>query len=133
TITGSSPQDRDHNTIDGNGEYRVFRQLADTLGRRGISVLRMDDRGVGASTGDFWSATTLDRAEDIREGIKYLRQRKDINGSPIFLVGLSEGAMIAPLVASTDSTIAGIVLMAGPASIGHEILAEQSRYRIIQN
>src|SRR5690606_25889236 len=60
TITGSSPQDRDYNNTDGNGNYRIFRQLADTLSRRGIAVLRMDDRGIGASTGDFWSATTTD-------------------------------------------------------------------------
>lgn len=133
TITGSSPQGRDHNTTDGNGGYRIFRQLADTLGRRGIAMLRMDDRGVGASTGDFWSATTPDRADDIREGIAYLRSHTGIDASRIALVGLSEGGMIAPLIASTDTTLAGIVLMAGPFSTGKEILAEQIRYRIMED
>jgi pimeloyl-ACP methyl ester carboxylesterase len=133
TITGSSPQDRDHNNTDGNGSYRIFKQLADTLSRRGIAVLRMDDRGVGASTGDFWSATTPDRADDIREGIAYLRKHVGIDASRIALVGLSEGGMIGPLIASEDTSIAGIVLMAGPASVGKEILAGQIRYRISEN
>ena len=132
TITGSSPQDRDHNTTDGNGDYRVFRQLADTLGRRGIAVLRMDDRGVGQSTGDFWSATTADRANDIREGIASLRKRDEIDGNRVALVGLSEGGMIAPMIAATDSSLAGIVLMAAPAACGADILRYQARYRVEQ-
>lgn len=132
TITGSSPQDRDHNTIDGHGDYRIFQQLADTLGRRGIAVLRMDDRGVGGSSGDFWSATTADRAKDIMEGIAYLRCRHDIDSLNIALVGLSEGGMIAPMIAAVDRKLAGIVLLAGPASTGQEILIKQIEYRISQ-
>src|SRR4051794_30099998 len=45
TISGTGPQDRDENL--GFGGFRPFRQFADSLGRRGIAVLRMDDRGVG--------------------------------------------------------------------------------------
>src|SRR5690242_7480602 len=45
TITGTGPQDRDEYL--GLQGYRPFRQIADSLGRRGIAVLRMDDRGVG--------------------------------------------------------------------------------------
>jgi uncharacterized protein len=133
TITGSSPQDRDHNTTDGNGDYRVFRQLADTLGRRGIAVLRMDDRGVGQSTGDFWSATTVERANDIREGLASLRKRNEIDSNRVALVGLSEGGMIAPMIAATDSSLAGIVLMAAPAACGADILRYQARYRVEQD
>ena len=132
TITGSSPQDRDHNTTDGLGDYRIFGQLADTLGRRNIAVLRMDDRGVGESTGDFWSATSPERADDIRTGIAYLRTRPELAGVRIALVGLSEGGMIAPMIAETDTSLAGIALLAGPASIGRDILEEQLRYFIMQ-
>ena len=56
TITGSGPQDRDESLPTPIG-YRAFRQFADSLGRRGIAVLRMDDRGTGSSTGDHRSAT----------------------------------------------------------------------------
>ncbi|MHB1311715.1 MAG: alpha/beta hydrolase family protein, partial [Gemmatimonadaceae bacterium] len=45
TITGSGQEDRDEyiSLVPG---YRIFRQVADTLGRRGIAVLRMDDRAI---------------------------------------------------------------------------------------
>lgn len=124
TITGSSPQTRDHSNPYG-GLYHLFRQLADTLGRNGVAVLRMDDRGVGQSTGNFESATSRERADDIRAGMEFLRQHPAVNDKNMVLVGLSEGAMIAPMIASTDSTLSGIVLMAGPASSGEAILKYQ--------
>lgn len=124
TITGSSPQDRDHNTPFG-GKYNFYRHLSDTLGRAGVAVLRMDDRGIGKSTGDFGTATTADRAEDIREGIKFVQQRKELDGDKIFLNGLSEGALIATMIAAENDDLAGIVLMAAPASTGKEIMEYQ--------
>lgn len=124
TITGSSPQDRDHNTPFG-GKYNIYRHLADTLGRVGVAVLRMDDRGIGKSTGDFGTATTADRAEDIREGMKFVKQRNELDEEKIFLNGLSEGALIANMIAAENDDLAGIISMAGPASTGKEIMKYQ--------
>ena len=115
-ISGSGAQNRD-NSPSYMSEYRPFRQTADALSRRGIAVLRMDDRGCGCSGGGpFKSATTAERADDIRAGIAYLKDREEINGSRIGLIGRSEGAIIAPIIAVTDSSITAIVLMAGPAT-----------------
>jgi pimeloyl-ACP methyl ester carboxylesterase len=120
-ITGSSPQNRDHSPHP-SVPYRLFRQIADALSRRGIAVLRMDDRGCGCSGGGpLKSATTAERADDIRAGISYLKDRKEINGNRIGLIGLSEGAIIAPMIAVTDSSIIAIVLMAGSATKGEFI------------
>ena len=120
-ITGSSPQNRDHSPAE-YPEYRLFRQIADALSRRGIAVLRMDDRGCGCSEGGpFWSATTAERADDIRAGISYLKGREAINANRIGLIGLSEGALIAPMIAVTDSSIIAVVLMAGPATKGEVV------------
>ncbi|HEU4786098.1 MAG TPA: alpha/beta fold hydrolase [Gemmatimonadaceae bacterium] len=129
TITGSGPEDRDEQSgvIPG---YRPFRELADTLGRRGIAVLRLDDRGVNRSDAGPPSATSADFADDIRAAVAYLRARPEIDAARIALVGHSEGGIIAPMVAVGDSAIRGIVLMAGTASTGREIVAEQNRYVI---
>src|SRR5205085_9725332 len=70
TITGSGPQDRDEAI--GLPGYRPFRQLADSLARRGIATLRMDDRGTGASGGTFKGATSLQFGHVIRAGLDYL-------------------------------------------------------------
>ena len=125
-ITGSSPQNRDYSSHP-SIPYRLFRQIADALSRRGIVVLRMDDRGCGCSGGGpLKSATTPHRADDIRAGINYLKGRKEIDGNRIGLIGLSEGAIIAPMVAVTDSSIIAIVLMAGSATKGDVILDFQN-------
>ena len=129
TITGSGQQDRDE-YIPIAGGYRPFRQIADTLGRRGIAVLRLDDRGVGASNGNPSTSTSSDFADDIRAAVAYLRTRREIDPSRIALVGHSEGGLIAPMVAANDKRLKGIVLLAGPAEKGRDIISYQQRYAI---
>ena len=60
-ITGSGQQDRNE-SIAG---HKPFLVLADYLTRRGIAVLRLDDRGVGGSTGNPALATSEDSAGDV--------------------------------------------------------------------
>lgn len=129
TITGSGLQDRDQALPAVRG-YRPMRDIADALGRRGIAVLRMDDRGFGESGGDAAAATSEDFAQDIAAAVAYLRGRADIDGARVGLIGHSEGGMIAPLVARADASLAGIVLIAAPAHTGAEIIAYQQRYAI---
>jgi dienelactone hydrolase len=132
TITGSGTQDRDEYSPSVGG-VRLYRQLADTLSRRGIVVLRMDDRGLGASGGDATLATSADFANDIRSAVAYLRSRADIDPDRIALVGHSEGGMIAPMIAATDPKIHAIVSFAGPAMRGYDILLAQNKYSIDQD
>jgi dienelactone hydrolase len=127
TITGSGLEDRDEALPIAPG-YRPFRQIADTLGRRGIAVLRLDDRGFGESTGNAATATSADFADDIRAALEYLRTRKDIDPRRLFLVGHSEGGVIAPMIAATDPSLRGIVLMAGSARKGIDVVRGQVRY-----
>jgi len=132
TITGSGGQDRDESIAMFKG-YRPFRELADSLGRRGIAVLRMDDRGVGQSGGNPATATSADFAQDIRAGLGYLRTRPEIDGSRLALVGHSEGGIIAPLVALEEPSLKGIVLLAGTSRTGERILNFQLRNLIKGN
>lgn len=92
----------------------------------GIAVLEYDKRGNGKSTGEF--VDSLGNMEtDATAAVKYLRNRADIDGSRIALVGHSQGGAVAPAVAAQDSAIAGVVMLAGPAAPptvpgpGHEI------------
>jgi hypothetical protein len=131
TITGSGPQDRDE--FIGIEGYRPFRQYADALGRRGIAVLRMDDRGVGASTGTFKGATSAQFAEDIRAGLVYLRSRREIDARRLGIVGHSEGAVIAPMVADAEPAVRAIVLLAGVARPMRNTLARQMKNLIVHD
>ena len=130
-ITGSHPQDRDMvgSRTEPVNKYRPFRQIADALSRRGIAVLRMDDRGYGCSEGgDINEATIPERADDIKAGLDYLKDRKEIDGRRIGLLGISEGANIGPIIAAADPSIRALVIMAGSATSGREILEWQVRY-----
>ncbi|HEU4988371.1 MAG TPA: alpha/beta fold hydrolase [Gemmatimonadaceae bacterium] len=126
TITGSGAEDRDERISIVEG-YRPFWQIADTLARRGIATLRLDDRGVNGSSAGPAGATSADFANDVRAALAYLRTRPEIDGARLGLVGHSEGGMIAPMVAATDSALRGIVLLAGPAYTGRRIVAFQQR------
>jgi dienelactone hydrolase len=126
TITGSGPQDRDASP-QGLMAYRPYYQLADTLGRRGIAVLRLDDRGAGSDAGPA-TVTTQDLADDVRAAVAWLRTRAEIDPARVGLVGHSEGGTIAPMVAASDSAVAAVVILGGGVSKGREIITFQQRY-----
>lgn len=121
-IAGSGPNDRDETLA----SHRPFLVLADHLTRDGIAVLRYDKRGIGKSTGSTDKATTLDLAADAQSGLAYLKTRKEIDPAKIALIGHSEGAIIAPLLASRTKDVAWVVLLAAPATFGEETLLNQS-------
>ena len=131
TVTGSGAQDRDENI--GLEGFRPFRQIADSLGRRGIAVLRMDDRGTGSSGGTFKGSTSADFAEDIRAGLAYLRTRPEIRANGLGVLGHSEGALIAPMVAEKEPALRAIVLLAGIARPGRTALHFQMKNQVDQN
>lgn len=131
TISGSGLQNRDEEICPLVVGYRPFRQIAERLAEEGIAVLRVDDRMVGGSGGDATAATTFDFADDVREEITWLRERAEIDPDRIALVGHSEGAVIAPMVVSYDPTVAALVLMAGTAIKGLDVLKYQVTYPIL--
>src|SRR5215831_11087292 len=128
-ITGSGPQDRDETLLG----HKPFLILSDYLTRHGIAVLRADDRGTSKSTGVFSTATSADFATDVEAGVAYLKTRSEINPQRIGLIGHSEGAMIAPMVAARNKDVAYVVMMAGTGVPGDQILVAQGEAIQIAN
>ncbi|REH01209.1 alpha/beta hydrolase family protein [Flavobacterium aquicola] len=120
-ITGSGAQNRDEEMLG----HKPFLVLADYLTKKGIGVLRFDDRGTAKSTGEYKTATTLDFAKDVQAGIDYLKTRKEIDKNKIGLIGHSEGGIIAPIVAENSKDIKFIVLLAGPGLRGDKLMLLQ--------
>lgn len=121
-ISGSGHQNRDEEFL----THKPFLVLSDYLTRKGIAVLRYDDRGFAASTGNHATATSEDFANDVRAAIAYLKTRNEIDQKQIGLIGHSEGGLVAPMVAATNTDLAFIVLLAGPGVPGDQILLKQS-------
>ena len=120
-ISGSGPQNRDSEVFG----HRPFLVISDYLTKKGIGVLRYDDRGVGQSEGDFGLATSVNFASDVLSAVAYLKTRDDVDPKKIGLIGHSEGGIIAPMAASKSGDIGFIVLLAAPGIRGDKLLLKQ--------
>ena len=121
-ITGSGQQDRDETIF----HHKPFKVIADHLTRNGIAVLRYDDRAVGGSKGSLTAATSLSFAGDAEAAVMFLAGRPDIDPGKIGLAGHSEGGLIAPIVASRNSSIAFVISLAGPGVTGYDAIIQQN-------
>lgn len=122
-ISGSGPQDRDAAVL----FHRPFALLADHLARQGIASLRYDERGVGASTGQYATARLADFTADAEAAMLALRGMAGINPARVGLLGHSEGGMVAPMIAAGSTKVAFLVLLAAPAVRGDSVFLLQAR------
>lgn len=84
-----------------------------SLHAAGIATLVYDKRGLGQSTGTFVD-TIPAMQRDVAAAVAFLRTRPDIDHQRIALMGISQGAVAAPLVASADPAIAAVIILSGP-------------------
>jgi len=120
-LTGSGPEDR-NSTLFGHQPFAV---LADYLTRRGVAVLRFDDRGVGQSGGTLAGTTSLDYAADVRAALAWLRARPEVRKNKAGLVGHSQGGTSAIEAASQPLGPDMLVLLAAPGLPGDELIVQQ--------
>ncbi len=125
-VTGSGGQDRD-----GTAVFNIYRHAAEALSEAGVAVLRADDRGMGKSV---WpKPRAISYAElvgDTRAAFEYLLTRPDIDRKRIALVGHSEGAQTALVIAADDSRVAAVALLAGTSRPLDHVVVEQSLYMV---
>lgn len=122
-VTGSGTQDRDEALMG----HTPFMVLADALTRRGIVVLRVDDRGWGGHFNPAGADATTDTfADDALACIAFLRKQPEADALRVGLIGHSEGGLIAPMAAAKSNDVAFIVLLAGTGVNGREVLDAQS-------
>lgn len=106
-IGGSGPSDR-HN--DG-----LFDALRGHFNRAGVAVLAYDKRGVGASTGNWETATVDDLATDAAAAAQTLRGHRQVAEGRIGVLGHSEGGWVALRVAAQQATGIHLILNSCPA------------------
>lgn len=121
-VSGSGPQDRNEEILG----HKPFLVIADYLTKQGFAVLRYDDRGYGESSGDFINATTKDFADDAVAAIEWFMNNNIIDNQKISVMGHSEGAMVAAVVAAENPDIHSIVMLAGSGLSGEQTLMLQN-------
>ncbi|MGC9529975.1 MAG: alpha/beta hydrolase family protein [Candidatus Bipolaricaulaceae bacterium] len=119
-LAGSGQMDRDGSAPE--LPARVLRELACSLAHAGFGSLRYDKRGVGASTGRLARASLEDLVDDGQAALDWLMARADVE--EVFVVGHSEGAILAPRVTS-HRQVAGLVLLGAPARSVEELVVWQ--------
>jgi uncharacterized protein len=124
-IPGSGPTDRDGNSPLGviAGSYRL---LAEALAAKGLSTIRIDKRGMfgsSAAAADANNVRMTDLADDVRA---WGREAQKRTSAPCaWLIGHSEGALVALITAQQPEGICGLILVAGPGRKMGDILREQ--------
>lgn len=108
-IHGSGPLDRDENMK--MQKLNVFNVMAHHLAGVGIASLRYDKRGNGKSGGDYYSATGTDLVEDALYCLDAMGKRPDCHQQQMYVLGHSEGTVIAPKLSIQRPGVAGIVLV----------------------
>lgn len=124
-IPGSGPTDRDGNSP-GGVAASTYRLLAEGLSASGIASLRVDKRGMYGSqfaAADPNAVTLHDYVDDVRAWIAEIRQRDA--AAPVWLLGHSEGGLVALEAAGTAPDLAGLILVAVPGRPLGAVLREQ--------
>ena len=124
-VPGSGPTDRDGNSPLGitAGSYRL---LAEALAAKGVTTVRIDKRGMfgsKAAVADANAVTIADYAADVHAWAKVLRTK---TGAPcVWVLGHSEGGLIALAAAQTPADLCGLILVATPGRPMGAVLREQ--------
>ncbi len=129
-VHGSGPQDRNE-TI---GPNRPFLDIARGLAAQGIAVLRYEKRSKARPQDFTGKSFTVDDevTDDAVAAIATLRSLPEIDGKRVFVLGHSQGGMLAPRIAQRAGQVAGLILFAAPARSLLTILPEQNRYLLAQ-
>jgi len=107
------------------GDYHPLGVLADHLTRRGIAVLRFDDRGIGQSTGTPAASTATEMVTDVQAGLAFLKARPEIQANHIGVVGHGEGGNVALLSATQPDGPAFVVTLAAYGVSGSDLVYQQ--------
>ena len=124
-VHGSGPHDRDE-TI---GPNKPFLDIARGLAAQGIAVLRYEKR-TKARPQDFASGmfgVDEETTNDAVQAVATLRGIDGIDPKRVFVLGHSQGGMMAPRIAAVSGHVAGLVLLAAPARSLLDIVIEQNR------
>ena len=132
-IWGNGPHTRDQ-VISGTP---MFKQIAEYLAGIGYATLRVDKRGFGDSDGEKAPSetitTTLDLVHDIKACYEYLEERNDIDKNNIGLIGHSEGALIATVLASVEGIgVDWLILLSAPGAPAKDIFLKQRYNNAVQ-
>lgn len=114
-LPGTGKFNPDGNTRSGKLQLNIYRELAEYITSLGFITLRYDKRGVGKSKGKFYETGMWDLVEDAELALEYLCSNSNVNSNKVFVLGHSEGAILATALKSRN-LVSGLILLSGAGS-----------------
>ncbi|MGK7881762.1 MAG: alpha/beta hydrolase family protein [Crocosphaera sp.] len=120
-VGGSFPQTRDGNLDNSKKDWfpvtlpdrNLFKDEAKLFQELGYATFRYDKRGCGTSEGDCDHVDLFTLVDDAREAIKWLKTLPEIDNNRIGILGQSEGAVIALMLAAENLDLAFYIWQGG--------------------
>lgn len=126
-IPGSGPTDRDGNNPSGLAAA-PYRLLAEALAERGIATVRIDKRGMFASKAAIADANAVTIPDYVADTAAWVAAaRKATGASCVWLIGHSEGGLVALAAAQEVPDLCGLVLVAAPGRPLGDVMKAQLR------
>lgn len=124
-IPGSGPTDRDGNSPLGV-KAAPYRLLAEALGKRGISSVRIDKRGLFGSKAAIADPNRVTIADYAADAHAWAASARAATGADcVWLLGHSEGAIIALTAGQKPDGICGIIAVSSPGRRLGPIMRDQ--------
>jgi len=120
-IQGSGPSVRDENW---------YLTLSSYMQKNGVAVLLPDKRGCEKSQGDWYTSSLEDLATDTLVAIDFMKSQEIVDVSRLGIIGLSQGGIIASIVASQSSNLDFAINMVGPSVTMHEQLLHEENFSL---
>lgn len=124
-VSGSGPQDRYASLFE--GAYSAHRDWTMVFNAAGFAVVTFDETGLGESGGNWADMGLTEHADNVSTLIESHRDHPRIDGSQLFVLGHSEGGLIALMLGARGVDVAGLILAASPGMPLREILEYQLR------
>jgi len=118
-IHGSQESERDRNW---------YLTISSYMQKNGVSVLLPDKRGCEKSEGDWYRSSFEDLATDTLAAIDFMKSQDIVEVSHIGIIGMSQGGVIASIVASQSSDLDFAINMVGQSVTQHEQLLHEFNF-----